>query len=58
MLESTAANRSGVATKILTFADMPDGHAILEGIAAKARPYFPPLVKPTSDVPSASDDLV
>ncbi len=55
VLEPTAANRSGVATKILAFADMPDGHAILERIAANARPHFPPLVAPALQDPSAVD---
>lgn len=58
MLEPTGANRNGVATKILAFADMPDGHAILERIAANARPHFPPLVQPASDDPSANGEFV
>lgn len=49
MLEATDANRSGVATKILAFADMPDGRAILERIAAVARPHFPAPVEPASN---------
>ncbi len=57
MLEPTAANRSGVATKILAFADMPDGHAILERIATNVRAYFPPLPPPASDNPSATSAL-
>lgn len=56
-LEPTDANRNGVATKILAFADMTDGHAILERIAANARPHFPPLVQPASDDPSATGEL-
>jgi hypothetical protein len=58
VLEPTGANRNGVATKILAFADMPDGHAILERIAANARPHFPPLVQPASDGPSATGELI
>ncbi len=58
VLEPTGANRNGVATKILAFADMADGHAILERIAANARPHFPPLVQPASDDPSATGKLV
>lgn len=54
-LEATGANRSGVATKILAFADMPDGRAILERIAASARPHFPPLVDSASIDASATE---
>lgn len=54
-LEATDANRSGVATKILAFADMPEGRAILERIAAVARPHFPPPVKPASNRASGTD---
>ncbi|CAM3222356.1 DUF222 domain-containing protein [Sphingomonas antarctica] len=60
-LEATGANRNGVATKILTFADMPDGRAILERIAANARPHFPPVERASTnasatDVPIAGGD--
>lgn len=48
-LEATSANRSGVATKILAFADMPDGRAIVERIAATVRPHFPLSAKRASD---------
>lgn len=58
VLESTEANRNGVATKILAFADMADGRAILERIAANARPHFPPLVQPASNDPSSTDESV
>jgi len=58
MMEATGANRNGVATKILTFADMADGHAILERIAASARPHFPPPVQPASKNSLATDDVV
>lgn len=55
LLEATGANRSGVATKILAFADMPDGRAILERIAANLRPHFPPPVERASTDASAMD---
>ncbi|WP_293966103.1 hypothetical protein [Sphingomonas sp.] len=55
MMETTGANRNGVATKILAFADMEDGHAILERIAASVRPHFPPPVQPASTDSPASD---
>lgn len=58
VVEPTEANRNGVATKILAFADMTDGHAILERIAANARPHFPPLVQPASDDRSATGELL
>lgn len=58
MLQPTGANRNGIATKILAFADMPDGHAILERIAANVRAHFPPLFQPASDNPSSTSALV
>lgn len=58
MMEATGANRNGVATKILAFADMEGGHAILERIAASVRPHFPPPVQPASTDLPASDAVV
>lgn len=57
MLEQTGANSNGVVTKILAFADMADGHAILERITANARPHFPPRAQPASSDPSATGEL-